>query len=529
MLIQPNTNVVILKNCPLDSSYEHTIYFDPDGSVTEQSNYFLSLKKFELTKQSYQRYDIGVIHVQINAEKLYDCNYLMFQNESFGSKWFYAFITSIEYVNNVSSKISYEIDVMQTWWYDYTLHPCFVEREHSATDELFENIVPENLECGDEYVCSKKEIFDMSVMNVCILHAGDYDKEEDVYEPVQGRVINGVYTPLDAYAGASVYDTRTIDILINRFVESGNEDRIVNIYQYPSFMGDAGTSNVVTQTMMLGHSRKIDGHTPRNKKLFSYPYSCVLVSNNSGKTATFRWENWYKKGITIGIGAYFNISGTFMTSPTALCYPTNYRGIEADYDSGLVLDDFPECPWVGDTYSRWLAQNKNASAVSMTSSAISAGLSVASMGIKGPNISDISGVVNSVSSIAGIIAKRQDLKNTPPQVHGQTQCSTLNAGLGRVGYHFYDMTIKREFAEIIDDYFDRYGYATRKNKIPNRNVRPHWTFTKTVGCTITGSVPADDLQSIIKIYDNGITFWNKDSEVGNYAEDNSPVVNNSSV
>ena len=79
---------------------------------------------------------------------------------------------------------------------------------------------------------------------------------------------------------------------------------------------------------------------------------------------------------------------------------------------------------------------------------------------------------------------------------------------------------KLKYAKIIDEYFDRYGYATKRNKKPNRNVRPHWCYTKTIGCTITGSIPCDDATKICNIYKNGITFWMNGSEVGNYSLDN---------
>ena len=55
----------------------------------------------------------------MNVEALYNCNYLAFQNASFGGKWFYAFIDSVEYVNNVTSEVTYTIDVMQTWHFQY--------------------------------------------------------------------------------------------------------------------------------------------------------------------------------------------------------------------------------------------------------------------------------------------------------------------------------------------------------------------------------------------------------------------------
>ena len=79
------------------------------------------------------------------------------------------------------------------------------------------------------------------------------------------------------------------------------------------------------------------------------------------------------------------------------------------------------------------------------------------------------------------------------------------------------------YARIIDDYFNRYGYATNQMKRPNRNSRPHWNYVKTQNATFKGSVPSDDMKKIQDIYDSGITFWKNGSEVANYTLDNRPV------
>ena len=145
MFIEPNTNIRILKNVPLDNTYTDTIYF---SDVTSQTNYFIGLTKHNLSQQTYQRVTKGVARVSINAELLYDCNYLMFQNASFGSKWFYAFINSVEYVNNAVSEITFEIDVLQTWHFDYGFGRCYVVRQHALTDVIGENIATEPVDIG---------------------------------------------------------------------------------------------------------------------------------------------------------------------------------------------------------------------------------------------------------------------------------------------------------------------------------------------------------------------------------------------
>ena len=146
--IAPDGVIWVLRNCPLDNTYEHTIYFQ---TATWQEQYFYTLRKHGLTNQSYSRVGRNRLRVEIPYESLYDCNYVMFKNQSYENKWFYAFITDIQYINNSLVEIQFEIDVMQTWMFDYTLQPCFVEREHALTDAVGDNILPEPVALG-EYV-----------------------------------------------------------------------------------------------------------------------------------------------------------------------------------------------------------------------------------------------------------------------------------------------------------------------------------------------------------------------------------------
>ena len=53
----------------------------------------------------------------------------MYQNESYSDKWFYAFITKMEYVNNGMTRIEIITDVWQTWQFDIEFKESFIERE----------------------------------------------------------------------------------------------------------------------------------------------------------------------------------------------------------------------------------------------------------------------------------------------------------------------------------------------------------------------------------------------------------------
>lgn len=131
------------------------------------------------------------------------------------------------------------------------------------------------------------------------------------------------------------------------------------------------------------------------------------------------------------------------------------------------------------------------------------------------------GAIGMASNINNIILAT----NRPPQARGNSGGS-VECAMRTKDFHFRQMQVAPEYAKIIDDFFDVYGYATQRVKVPNicdttASKRPHWNYVKTKDCTIVGSIPADDMKRICELYDNGITFWTNGAEVGNYSLDNS--------
>lgn len=104
MYIAPNTIARVLKNVRLDNTYSDTIYFD---SKEKQTAYFASKTKYTFTNMTYQRKERRLVVKQV-ADNMFDCNYLMFQNSAYGNKWFYAFITNVEWLNNETAAIYFE-------------------------------------------------------------------------------------------------------------------------------------------------------------------------------------------------------------------------------------------------------------------------------------------------------------------------------------------------------------------------------------------------------------------------------------
>ena len=214
MYIAPNTVARVLKNVRLDNTYSDTIYFD---SKEKQTAYFASKTKYTFTDLTYQRKERRLAVKQV-ADNMFDCNYLMFQNSAYGNKWFYAFITNVEWLNNETAAIYFEIDDVQTWFFDFYLDTSFVEREHSATDSVGDNLIEDNLDTGEYVHDDFIESFVGSKYNYVV--AATVDKD---YEPNTGGIYSGIYSGVELNvfenaSGASTYLANLPDTLTDSVI-----------------------------------------------------------------------------------------------------------------------------------------------------------------------------------------------------------------------------------------------------------------------------------------------------------------------
>ena len=132
--VTPDSTIRLLK-CPIKLDDHNQFTFN---TVSAQTTYFQSLPYLESNNLTYIRKD-GVIRVDtsgnLDYEDLLDYNYVMYKNTHYDSKWFYAYITDIEYKNDGCTEISIETDVFQTWYFEVTWQTSFIEREHCAVSE----------------------------------------------------------------------------------------------------------------------------------------------------------------------------------------------------------------------------------------------------------------------------------------------------------------------------------------------------------------------------------------------------------
>lgn len=573
-MILPDSDVYILKNVPLEPSFDHTIWFDsPEQQATAFTTYALA---FYFDKVSYQRYPRPYITLDKTADELFDCNYMMFRNTAYGTKWFYAFITQVEYISNTTSRIYYTIDVMQTYLFDVNVEQCFVEREHAMTDAIGDNLNPESFELG-EYVYDADyfpNIFLKSNYVICILATWKatykYNKWviEDATTGGVGGVDSGIYTGLTK--NLCKYDpanpkacVQQANAIIEAATKANKADGIVSITMYPKFFmnwsitGDLATGLVPdTVDSIPAFTGTFDGYKPKNNKLYTAPFCGVYVDNLQGNAANYAYEYFENRK------PVFNIVGAVNGNLECASIPINYKGLPTNFQESLLMGGFPQCAWNVDTFKAWIAQNKYAIAAGVATTAIDtvkqvalaatgvgmagevAGMSAAMTGAgSAQTIQAVGQYANAYQNMQNVsynaqgdvlnktinlVAQVKTASTQPNHARGQ-QSSSVFCAMGYQGFHYMPYRIQGQFARIIDDFFSMYGYKTNRLKVPNRNGRKAWNYVKTCGCTLTGSAPADVTAALVQIYDRGITFWrcidlstgNPFTRVGNYSLDNS--------
>lgn len=522
----PNTQLYICRGIPTDKTYNHVLRFQSESS---RFDYFTSKAVLHLTNYTYQRIE-RYLSVGVNAEQIEDCNYVVFQNGDFSSKWYYAFIDRVEYVANETSRIYFTLDVMQTWFDQTYIGSCFIERSHVYDDSLGSNIVPESLETGP-YV---DKLIDVENINKRICIVTTFDGTGDDSSPASGKLAYGMYS-------ACKENYFTTAEAANKFIAdavAGGQapDGIIGIYMIPSTF-DSGIYD--------GRYRipdTIDGYVPKNNKLYTYPYCYLRYSSSQGDNHVYKFElSDYQNYIDMRYQV-MSVAG----QTVAMFAPYKYAGSDqANRNEVFALSNWPICAYNTDIYKVYMAQNASSVAVQnagmvlkgVTSAANFATTAVTAAGSADKFTEYATGLIGAAGdffsemlSIAGTLAQRTDMDRLPPQNHGSvnpyfafqrdggTVLPTVDnsSPTVEVSYH----TVTAEFAKIIDDYWTMYGYPIHEVQIPNIDSRAEWNYIKTQNCHCVGNAPPDAIAAIDSIFNRGVTFWHNPNHVGNYTIDN---------
>lgn len=555
-MITPNSEIRLLAGVPMDPTYQHTLYWN---SAVGQRDAMGNFSIGTFGKQYYQRVSKNTLRLKTDIAAVYQANYLMFKNAAtvpgtnptqyagYPDKWFYAFVLNVEYVNEQVVEITYEIDVIQTWFFELkaSLKPCFIERQHTETDGKGEHRVPEPIKPGEFWFTETKlkagsidDVFNEENMAPRIIICSTFKKVNGEWDFSPGGMKAGMYTGVNINMFS---DDTTANNFINDATDEMKSEGLVCCYQLPKALAP-NTDLEYDVVSIAGNITKYSpgytptGWTPKNNKLYSYPYYGLYVVSSDGKSVEYNMEDFTQSNTE----CFFDLLSVPTAKPEIALIPKDYKrkgavGGVRNYNEMLTIENVPYCAFAIDSFKAWIAQNKVRILTGFVSDAatIAGSAAIASIpgvSVVGGSMAIASSTTQGIKSTINTLGEIVQASKMPPQLNGQQNSSLLNA-TRNLKFRFYIYYLQQEYMEIVDDFFTMYGYAIKKVAVPKLNARPHWTYIKTNGCNIRtkkavggagDSIPARDIVKIKEIFDNGVTFWVEPENVGNYTLDNSP-------
>jgi hypothetical protein len=562
MNFQPETVVRLLSNVPLSLNETNQLWFD---TVTAQQTYFSGKVSRTYNQFTYQRKERNYVAVETNAEFLYNVNYMMFQNSNFANKWFYAYVTEIEYKNHNTSWVYYEIDPFQTWLFELNFKQSFIEREHTprynADGTPVINTIDEGLNYGSEY----KIIDDSSYKNYgdtifILVTSKDYlhklpDGLERPFPENIGNVPQGffnyifpislsgykeyTYKNFSLMSWAEFYDKLNQDtafvgkvvnltlldfVPLNVSVDNANANITnmdnVSLYNARNDLGLTGSilyinDGAFTPSVIDCGNKYSSFPNYAESKLLMYPYSYTKVTDMRGNEFDIKNEH-----IT-GQDLKFSVRGSIAPQCKTAYEVVNYKD-KTNLLDGIINNNVSSMAIIDDYTAAYLQGNQN---VLMTGAAVNVVSSIASI-VGNSMIGNIGGAVSSgvggITDILMLNAKMKDIDNHPSNLRNQGNNYNFDFANKYTGIRIIKYTVTDEYQKILTDFFKMYGYKVNRVKVPNLHTRQSWNYVKTVDCTIVANIPQDDLNSIKQMFNKGITLWHN-TDVGNYNLSNNEI------
>lgn len=349
----PQSKIYLLKGVPIDAM--NNTFWGAFDTTDKQFNFFMNnYDHIEFENYTYQRKD-GTVVVPGLYDDLRLYNYLIYQNGDTGnkSKWIYCFITSLGYLNDNATSISFETDVIQTWRFEIEQNflESYIAYEHrpqyydngDGVHRPCINTQPENLEIGTDLISDKQYLIDITnnvsfavIGMTCDMSGKDSFTNPQVGVPSQ---INYYILPFNNDTGTDIFtlkigsasgQTVTISGLSQILNAIRNNEKLVGkcvsivvtnsipglvvesgqvVIKRDCFSGEQqGDYQILTyKAKRMNYMIENDLNAfPKTRvynipsfigftqftKLYTYPYSYLLISDNNGTSKAFKNELW---------------------------------------------------------------------------------------------------------------------------------------------------------------------------------------------------------------------------------------------
>lgn len=537
------TTALRLLDTPLESDYRNTLWF-PNREA--QTAYFLgktikTYENFQYIKKN------NTIVVDGEVDLLYNCNYIMYQNNNFTNKWFYAFIDRIEWASNSSVRLYVSTDVIQTWFFDITYYDSYVDRCHSDTDVAGDNIVPEDFSVGNPGGYQVAGSTDLAPDGIALFATATYAGESRT-----GSVNSGIYSGGQNLVDFHI-DNPGVGSILDSYVKNGTATAVIKLQQYPYKL-----KNGPMAVSFSKYPSSISGYTPKNNKMLSSAFVTCFMSMY-GQETDFNPVFITDSKVNIKVSAD-------QTSGTISAFVENYS--DGSISTISMFASIPESGWSYNQYKNDynLHSGSNAmyvqrSVAQRTADYVSAGTNTAAsvldtagsifrtgvslVGATGVPALGLSRALENIGSTArsfgeanqaltalnsfagGYDSISQDLatisENYNAPATGGMSASNGYIATGKTMFSYGYKVLPRDIVERCDKFLTVYGYKQSEYRAINLHARASWTYIKTNGLNASGNFPDDDMNIIKRAFNNGIFFWVYTATYGNFGQNNAIV------
>lgn len=528
-MAERTSKAILAKGIRLDRNYKNIL----DYSESSMLSLVQSKSVASNLNCSFLR-DEGVLQLDIPYGTALTADYMAFQNPAYSNKWFFAFIDKVEYYGEKNTRIYYTIDVCSTWFDYWTPQKCWVIREHANTDVAGDNLVPENLELG-EFVANGARV-QLTGNNfyryALISTAKPNATTKYVYTNLCGVICSG---QLFVFKYAAQFANFVLEMS-----NAGKLDAISQAYMIPdsclNFDQDLtlrtdlapnseeeklyytynGSSSPYQDDVTISRPNSLNGYTPVNKKLLTAPFCSIVVSNNAGSATNYAYEFFSNPTACKFRNRYMPVVGA-----SIITFPCDYKGVTYNFNELITGAKYPALQWTGDTYTNWLTQNAVNIGLGVVSDGI--GLAKSAIALDAGDVKSAAAGVESVGvSIVNQMSELYKHSLVPMTIRGASNIGDVMTGMKELQTYAYRMSITAQFAERIDQFFTRYGYATNKLKLPNQIGRATFNYVQIAAGEDIGhsgntiSVPPADMEIINNAYRSGVTIWHNHDNIGNF-------------
>lgn len=511
--------VTLVKGYKYDNRYDYIKTF---SSKTAQNSYFSSLPKIVIDDDNYIKdYEGFLVNYEYDFLVNEGVNYLIFNN---GEKDIYAFITRKEYVNEEVTRLNFEIDVIQTYLFDFTIDKSFVERKVCSIDEITD--YDEGIDIGEHVIES-----DNIVLNKNHTYFAMFSGFKDYFVPKEGTdykefplidakrpvtIINGVTYPLLFVALTSDF----LPIFQENLLDNPN---LVGIIRFPNcsytttnfflprikLVGDTivktgiGITNAVTSIT----SETVTGSSvgvPKGTITDFYPYTYYVLSD--GESEPLLMQPQYCGG-SITVTGKFALSN----SPVERYYPSYYKGSTNGNIYNITTSSVCMLPIGGNggmetiqANASQIEQSKKSALTTLTvNSAIAggmAGMSLATGNAMGVATA-VGSAVSSYVSVMNQLARKKDLELTPSTIKSFGNIDTRES-FGTNNVRVIKYTIQDKYKSRVNNFIERYG--NKYNNFATIDIKSYKGYLKMSGPNIDSTIDNLFINKIIEILERGV-------------------------